>query len=82
MAAYKATLNEGEDAREGWWVLAESIRTKPNTKFAPGEEIAHNMLVGRQALGWGCAGAWAGQGMGGGVKVAVGGGRIWGYISR
>mmetsp|Transcript_20819 Transcript_20819/g.49882 ORF Transcript_20819/g.49882 Transcript_20819/m.49882 type:complete len:467 (+) Transcript_20819:41-1441(+) len=50
LKAYKATLNEGEDAREGWWVIAESIRSKPNTKYQPGEEIAHNMLVGRQAL--------------------------------
>lgn len=51
MAAYKATLNEGEDAREGWWVIAESIRVKPNTKYQPGEEITHNTLVGRHALG-------------------------------
>jgi len=51
MKAYKATLREGEDAREGWWVIAESIRTKPNTKYQPGEEISHNSLVGRQPLG-------------------------------
>lgn len=50
MKAHQATLNEGEDAREGWWVIAESIRTKPGTKFQPGEEVAHNALVGRQAL--------------------------------
>jgi len=51
MREHQALLNEGEDAREGWWVIAESIRSKPGTQYQPGEEPEHNTLVGRTALG-------------------------------
>jgi len=58
MAEHKKPLNDGEETREGWWVICESIRAGSLLKNASQQkvdhkDIVHNTLVGRAAMGAG-----------------------------
>jgi len=57
MAEHAKTLNEGEQTREGWWVICESIRAgsllKASQQKVDHTDIVHNTLVGRAAMGAG-----------------------------